>query len=114
MRKKNLLYLLVAFSFLSQGPFGFAQNVSPDVPVNDAPIADQHLPSIALGPGDQIYIVWVDCRNDPTCQTDTDIYFAKSMDEGLSFDSSVLVSVDSGSAFANAPKIATDGSARLY
>jgi hypothetical protein len=33
---------------------------------------------------------------------------------GLSFDSSVLVSVDSGSAFANAPKIATDGSGSIY
>jgi len=108
MRKRNLLYLLVAFSFLSHGQFGFAQNVSPDVRVNDATLADQHLPSIALGPNSDVYVVWVDCRYDLSCENDTDIYFAKSMDGGLNFDQSFLVSVDSGSAFANAPRIVTD------
>jgi len=113
MRKRDRVYLLVVFSFLFQGQFGFAQNVSPDVPVNNAPIADQHLPSIALGPDDQIYIAWVDCRNDPTCQTDTDIYFARSTDGGQSFDPAVLVS-DDGTFFANAPKVAADGSGNIY
>jgi hypothetical protein len=108
MRKRHLLYLLVAFSFLSQGQFTFAQNVSSDVRVNDATLADQHLPSIALGPNSDVYVVWVECRDDLSCESNTDIYFAKSIDGGLNFDQSVLVSVDSGSAFANAPRIVTD------
>ncbi|MCJ7640744.1 MAG: hypothetical protein MUO29_02500, partial [Desulfobacterales bacterium] len=113
MRKRDRVYLLVVFSFLFQGQFGFAQNVSPDVPVNNATLADQHLPSIALGPDDQIYIAWVDCRNDPTCQTDTDIYFAKSHNGGLSFDPGIPVS-DDHPAFANAPRIASDESGNIY
>ena len=81
--------------------------------VNESTPGGQHLPSIALGPDSQICIVWVDCRNDPACETNTDIYFARSADGGQSFDAEVLVS-DDGASFANSPKIETDSFGNIY
>ena len=108
MRRTFFFVLLVLVVLLLGGQSDNALSAPTNILVNESTPGGQHLPSIALGPSNQIYIVWVDCRNDPTCETDTDIYFARSMDGGLSFDPSVLVSVDSGSAFANAPRIVTD------
>ena len=95
------------------GQSGYALSAPKNVIVNDVTPSGQHLPSVALGPDNQTYIVWVDCRNNPTCETNTDIYFARSIDGGLSFDPAIPVDGDETS-FANSPKIATDNSGNIY
>ena len=105
--------LLVLVVLLLGGQLDNALSAPRNILVNESTLGGQHLPSIALGPSNQIYIVWVDCRNDPTCESDTDIYFARSIDGGQSFDPEVLVS-DDGTFFANAPKIAADSSGNIY
>ncbi len=86
MRRRFFFVLLVLFVLLLGGQSDNALSAPKNVIVNDVTPSGQHLPSIALGPSNQIYIVWVDCRNDPTCETDTDIYFARSADGGQNFD----------------------------
>ena len=105
--------LLALVVLLLGGQLDNALSTPRNTLVNESPLGSQHLPSIALGPSNQMYIVWVDCRNDPTCETDTDIYFARSTDGGVSFDTAVLVS-DDETFFANAPKIAADSSGNIY
>jgi len=113
MRRMFFFVLLVLFVLLLGGQSDNVLSAPKNVIVNDVTPSGQHLPSIALGPSNQIYIVWVDCRNDPPCETDTDIYFARSADGGQSFDAEVLVS-DDGTFFANAPKIAAYSSGSIY
>jgi hypothetical protein len=113
MRGIFLFFLPILIVLHLGGQLDYALSAPKNVIVNDVTPSGQHLPSIALGPDNQIYIVWVDCRNDPTCETNTDIFFARSTDGGLSFDPAVLVS-DDGTFFANAPKIAADSSGNIY
>jgi hypothetical protein len=105
--------LPILIILLLGGQLDYALSAPKNVIVDEVTPSGQHLPSIALGPDSQTYIVWVDCRNDPTCETNTDIYFARSTDGGQSFDPAVLVSDDEAS-FANSPKIATDSIGNIY
>jgi hypothetical protein len=85
------------------------------VRVNSVTDGGQHLPTVTVGPGGQVYVAWVDCLSDEDCTTaNPDIYFAKSTDNGQHFSDRVLVSDDGPDAFANAPKIATDGDGNIY
>ncbi len=113
MRGVFFFFLPILIVLLLGGQYDCALSAPRNILVNEVTPSGQHLPSIALGPSNQTYIVWVDCRNDPTCETNTDIYFARSTDGGQSFDPVVLVS-DDGTFFANAPKIAADSSGNLY
>jgi hypothetical protein len=113
MRGIFFVFLPVLIMILLGDPSGYALSAPRNILVNESIPGGQHLPSIALGPSNQIYIVWVDCRNDPTCETNTDIYFAKSTDGGQSFDPARLVS-DNETFFANAPKVAADSSGNIY
>jgi hypothetical protein len=89
--------------------------LTPSVRVNDVTTGGQHLPTITVGPGGQVYVAWVDCLSDEDCTTaNPDIYFAKSTDNGQHFSARVLVSDDGPDAFANAPKIAIDGDGNIY
>ncbi len=106
-------FLPVLIILFLGGQYDCALSAPKNVIVDDVAPSGQHLPSICLGPDNQIYIVWVDCRNDPTCETDTDIYFARSTDGGQSFDTAFRVSED-GASFSNSPKIATDSSGNIY
>jgi len=80
MRRTYFLVLLVLVVFLLGGQSDNALSAPKNVIVNDVTSSGQHLPSIALGPNNYIYIVWVDCRNDATCEANTDIYFARSIE----------------------------------
>lgn len=112
--RRTLFFILLGLVFLFwEGQSDNALSAPKNILVNESAPGGQHLPSIALGPSNQIYVVWVDCRNDPTCETNTDIYFARSVDGGQSFDAEVLVS-DDGTSFANSPKIAVDNSGNIY
>ena len=83
--------------------------------VNSVPAGGQHLPTVTVGPGGQVYVTWVDCLTDEDCTTSNpDIYFARSTDGGQSFQARMLVSDDGPAAFANAPKIATDDEGTIY
>ena len=106
-------FLPVLIILFLGGQYDCALSAPKNVIVDDVAPSGQHLPSICLGPNNQIYIVWVDCRNDPPCETNTDIYFARSTDGGQSFDPAVLVS-DDETFFANAPKVAADSSDNIY
>ena len=112
--RRTFFFIFLGLVFLfSEGQSDNALSAPKNTLVNASAPGGQHLPSIALGPSNQTYIVWVDCRNDPTCETSTDIYFARSTDGGESFEAEVLVS-DDGTSFANSPKIAVDDSGDLY
>ena len=113
MRGMFFFFLPVVILLLLGGQLDSALSAPKNVVVNEVALSGQHLPSIALGPDGQTYIVWVDCRNDPACETNTDIYFARSADGGQSFDAEVLVS-DDGASFANSPKIETDSFGNIY
>jgi hypothetical protein len=102
-----------AFGLLAK-PF-VAPRVTASVRVNSVVEGGQHLPTVTLGPSGQVYVAWVDCLADEDCSTSNpDIYFAKSLDGGKTFSQRVLVSDDGADAFANAPKIATDGDGNIY
>jgi len=113
MRGIFLFFLPILIVLHLGGQLDYALSAPKNVIVGEVTPSGQHLPSVALGPDNQIYIVWVDCRNDPTCETNTDIYFARSTDGGQSFDPAVLVG-DDETFFANAPKIAADNSGNIY
>ena len=95
-----------------------AQAVTPSVRVNSVTTGGQHLPTVTVGPGGQVYVAWVDCPVEQDCSllgtAPPDIYFAKSTDGGQHFSARVLVSDDGPGAYANAPKIATDQDGTIY
>jgi hypothetical protein len=62
-------------------------------------------PSIAANKKDNICVVWVDGRNISTIY---DIYFARSMNGGLSFNESIMVNDDIEGACQGGPSIAVD------
>lgn len=105
---------LLIFLSLTFPTIGLSQGFPQNVQVNDLAGYGHHLPSIALGPKDEIYVVWVDCRNDPTCTNRTDIYFSKSTDGGVTFERPSIRVNEDRPAFRNAPKIATDRSGCIY
>jgi len=88
--------------------------VTSSVRVNDVTTGGQHVPTVRLGLEGEIYVAWVDCRDDPECAVDTAIYFAKSVDGGATFGASVLVSDDGSSAFANVPKLGVDSEGTIF
>ena len=98
-----------------RGMVATAESLTASVRVNSVVTGGQHLPTITVGPGGQVYVAWVDCLTDQDCSTaNPDIYFAKSTDGGQHFSARVLVSDDGPTAFANAPKIATDQNGTIY
>ena len=80
MRWTFFFVLLVLVVLLLGGQSDNALSAPRNILVNES-TGGQHLPSITLGPSNQIYIVWVDCRNDPT-------YY--SVDEGVTWKEIVV------------------------
>ena len=67
---------------------------SANVQVNDdAAEARQGNPALAVGPDGTLYAVWEDPRNG-----DSDIYFARSTDDGATWSANVRVNDDAGTA----------------
>ena len=96
-------------------PAATPQAVTASVRVNDVTAGGQHLPTVTVGPGGQVYVAWVDCPADQECTTaNPDIYLARSTDGGRHFSARVLVSDDGAGAFANNPRIATDHDGTIY
>ncbi len=77
--------------------------------------ANQTTPSLTLDKFGNIYIAWQDNRNDPITGT-YDIFFAKSMDGGLSFGSNSQVNdhVASSTSSQTAPSLAVDSEGQSY
>jgi hypothetical protein len=77
-----------------------------DILVNDDETGlDQVSPAIAAQSDGQVYVVWVDNRNNENY----DIYFSKSTDRGLSFGSNVRVDSDISGAWQQEPSLAVSG-----
>ena len=70
----------------------------------------QESPNLTVGPSGDIYAVWVDYRN-----SGRDIYFARSIDEGLSFESNIQVD-DMGTSPCHqiSPKVAAAPNGDIY
>jgi hypothetical protein len=97
------------------GPGPATQAVTPSVRVNDVTAGGQHLPTVTVGPGGQVYVAWVDCPADQDCTlANPDIYFARSTDGGEHFSARVRVSDGGAAAFANAPRVATGPGGAIY
>lgn len=73
------------------------------------PAAFQTHPMIVLGPKDSIYVVWQDYR-----RSQADIYFAKSMDGGKTFDRNVKVTDEFGSAGQLYPSMAVSPDGMIH
>ncbi|UCE37947.1 MAG: hypothetical protein JSW00_01520 [Thermoplasmata archaeon] len=73
-------------------------------------------PSITVDEFDNVYVVWRDYRNDPSLPSNGrgDIYFARSIDDGLSFNISQKVSDDPGDAQQNIPSVAIDSNGVIH
>ncbi len=98
------------------GSIDGGQTFSSDVRVNDdVGTANQDLPSIAVGAGGNIYIVWRDWRNG-----NSDIFFSKSTDGGSTFGDGILndndVEVDDFpfNAMHDYPVVAVDAAENIY
>ncbi len=76
---------------------------------DDAGIALQNAPAIAVDSSSNVYLVWSDRRNG-----NDDIYCARSIDSGLSWGSNRRVDNDTGTAAQTNPAIAIDLSDRVY
>jgi hypothetical protein len=91
-------------------------NVTTNVKVDNNSTGGQHLPATSLGPFGEIYIAWVDCADTDvptsTCNVNPLIYFARSIDGGMTFDPKVAIT--DGTGYANGPKIATDEDGNIY
>jgi len=62
---------------------------SPNIMINDDTVfANQHDPSLRIGPAGEILIVWADHRNGGN----SNIYFSKSVDGGVTFSPNLAVS----------------------
>ncbi len=93
----------IAFDKSSTG-----QTWGTDVQVNDDsnPSQAQKEPKIGIDANGDIYAVWTDMRNG-----DWDIYCTYSIDNGISFKTSILVNADTGNAVQDKPSlyISADG-----
>lgn len=83
----------------TDGGISFSKNIK--VPHVDA---DAMNPSLAIGPNDEIFVVWYDYRN---ASTNADIYLATSSDGGVSFDGDTKVNDDSIDCAQMFPVVAT-------
>ncbi|MFQ6106573.1 MAG: CARDB domain-containing protein [Thermoplasmata archaeon] len=79
------------------------------VRVDDATPSYRTNPDIAVSQGGDIYVVWQDERNG-----DSDIYFTKSTDGGLTFSPDERVNDDIGTANQDTPSIAVAKSGNIY
>lgn len=95
-----------------------SNKTSANIQVNDVSMGEQHQPAVVATSGGIIYVVWTDFRNDPngpgTGEDENDIYFAKSVDGGLTFSASVRVSDDNETGLNYAPKVATNSNGNIY
>jgi len=81
----------------------------PSVRVDDASMVDWGVfPSLAVGPGGAVHILWTDLRNG-----DQDIFFSTSVDGGLTWTPDLLVS-DGPSGNQWLPSLAVNATGTLY
>jgi hypothetical protein len=73
-------------------------------------------PSIVIDEFDNVYVVWRDYRNDPSLPSNSrgDIYFARSIDDGLTFNISQKVSDDPGDTQQNIPSVVMDSDGIIH
>jgi hypothetical protein len=71
----------------------------------------QGFPVIAVGPSGAVYAAWVDYRNG---SANADIYFASSVNRGVTWSSSIRVTDDSGGAMQLEPAIAVGSGAKVF
>lgn len=76
---------------------------------DDTGTASQENPSLAVDADGNIYVAWEDERNG-----DYDIYFAKSIDGGVTWSTNVKVNDDTSSSDQEDPSLAVDGNGDLY
>jgi len=79
-------------------------NDVPHKPLNDKPSA----PAMAVGDNGNIYVVWTDNRNIDNQLEGVDVYFARSTNDGVSFEMNQLIGSTTGGS--GAASIATTGS----
>jgi hypothetical protein len=93
----------IFFAGSTNGGVSFSANIRVN---DDTGIRAKKYPCMSVDQNGVIYIVWDDERNG-----NSDIYFTKSTDGGLTWRPNVKVSDDTGSAVQSAPTIAVSGGA---
>jgi hypothetical protein len=84
----------------------------PSVRINtDAGNAEQGMPHVAVAPDRSVDVVWRDPRN---AAKGPDIYFAKSMDFGVTWNPPVIVNDDAGAATQTEPRIAINDTGAIF
>ena len=79
------------------------------VRVDDATGSLRTNPDLAVGADGSIHVVWQDDRNG-----DSDVYFSKSIDDGLTFSADVRVNDDAGATNQDLPSIAVGAGGNIY
>lgn len=82
---------------------------SQPIPINDdrSVGVEREDPHMAVSGSGQLYVVWIDHRN-----SQSDIYFAYSADQGASWNANVQVTADSAGALY--PQVAIDAKGKIY
>jgi hypothetical protein len=120
MRKILTILLIVTFVTITFSSNNLrlsirAENFSSNIIIENN-LSAQVQPSITVDEFDNVYVVWRDYRNDPSLPSNGrgDIYFARSIDDGLSFNISQKVSDDPGDAQQNIPSVAIDSNSIIH
>lgn len=110
--RKFLVFCFFFFAFLTTSNFLFAQTLIPNIRVNDVTTKDQKLSgsgkSIAVL-NDTVYVVWEDLRADTPY-----VYFAKSINKGQTFSSSIMVNKIEKNYASFQPTIAVNKNGHIY
>lgn len=100
--------------YLSRSTDG-GSTFGPEIRVNDGSTGDEYWPDMATGPEGNVYIAWSDSRNaTPTCLRSCDIYFARSTDQGQTFEPNVRVNDNSSQLEYGFPTLALDAQGDPY
>jgi uncharacterized repeat protein (TIGR01451 family) len=78
---------------------------------DDVGSADQHAPSLAVDGDGNIYVVWL---SDPGGSGFVNLYFARSIDSGVTWSPDIQINDGPGGASGTGPSLAAGGSGNVY
>jgi hypothetical protein len=101
----------VHLTMSQDGGLTFSSLVNVNDPSPTTPPPARRLPSLAIGPGGDINVAWMDERILPPAG---DIFFARSTDGGNSFLNIKVNDDNGGNVVQSAPSLAVDASGKIY